>query len=307
MEQTAPITPFPDRLSPVFVRDLRQLLRSPLIVVSFLLLQIAVLGITGIELVLVQISGAASAGPLFSGTLWTFLGAGFGVALPLTAIGALQPELGMGRNIELLLTSSLSRWQVVMGKWLTMTVLSFLLLLSVVPFLLVRYFLGSVELLDIGVLLGSILLTNAVMNAVVVGASGFSSYIARGLMILLFGGLLLSTFSISGASMAMGGTGSRWLWILLVPLTSAVLLLLAMQIGRARLKLFSTLTDPPATGGIFVLSIVFPFALGVGVAAGGAAAMFVVTLLWLALAFMIDRPPRKSYRYPEKESLSPYG
>jgi hypothetical protein len=298
MEWQKPLTAFPDQLSPVFVRDLRQVLRSPLIVVSFLILQITVLAITGLELALLRFTDGSISAPFLSAALSSFLTIGFGVALPLTSLGALQPEIGTGRNIELLLAASLSRWKVVRGKWFTATAMSLLLLISITPYLTVRYFLGSVDL--IGAIEGffSNLTINAVMNAIVIGASGFRSYIARGLSILFFGAMFSISISVSLASTS----GPSPVQKLVAVIAGAVILVLAMQVGRARLKLFSTPENPPSTSGIFVIALVFPFLQGIGLASGGVIALMILSLLWLALAFLVDRPHRPSYRYRTSSS-----
>ncbi len=298
MEWQQPLARFPDRFSAVFVRDLRQTLRSPFVVASLLVLQIAVLGFTGFELFLFSLTGGNEAGTFLSSILSVFLTVGFGLLLPLTGLGALQPKLGTGKNVELLTTSSLTRWQIVRGKWMTMTVFSSLLLSSLAPFLTVRYFLGNVDLPTVGLLFVSTLATNAVMNAIVIGASGFNNYLARGVTIAFLGIVYLSSTSLSFASMAGFARIPHFpiLSWFCIALSAGVIAILALQLGRARLKLFSTIHSPPATGGIFIMARMLPLIQGIGWSAGGKITLLILTLLWFALAFLIDRSPRTSYR-----------
>lgn len=297
MDWQESLTAFPDRLNPVFVRDLRKALRAPLVVTSLLILQVSVLTMTGVELAVLHFSGTGGVVAFFSGALPILLGIGFGLLLPLTAIGALQPELGSARNIELLLGANLTRWQIVRGKWVSMVALSALLLSSVAPYLVIRYFLGSIDLLSAGTMLFSTLMAGAVMSAAVIGASGFQSYIARSLAILFFGlmFLLCSAMSAGGAAPSLV-TGPTSLFFLTRIVIGAVLVMLALQVGRAQLKLFATLESPSAAAAIFVITLVFPFLLGIAGSAGGAVAMLLLSLFWLALAFLIDRQRRPSYR-----------
>jgi len=179
-----------------------------------------------------------------------------------------------------------------------MTALSLLLLISITPFLTVRYFLGSVDLVGAVEVFFSTLIANAVMNAVVIGASGFQSYISRGSTILFLGII----FSISTAIGVAGGSGLSSLQQLIhrtlgSAIAGAVIMILGLQIGRARLKLFSTFENPPSTGGIFVMALVFPILQGVALGSGGSITLIIISLLWLWLAFLIDRPHRASYRY----------
>ncbi|MDF1656638.1 MAG: hypothetical protein P1U58_03440 [Verrucomicrobiales bacterium] len=298
MEWHQSLAQFSDRLSPVFVRDLRQVLRSPLIVAAFLVLQVTILSITGLELALLKLTDGTFAASFLNTALTAFLSLGFGFALPLTALGALQPELGSGRNIELLLSASLSRWKVVRGKWFTMTTMSFLLLISITPYLTVRYFLGSIDLIMAVEVFLSALIANAVMNAIVIGASGFNSYIARAGAIL-FLGVIFSICATLNVAVTSSASSIQQLsqHTLGTSLAGAVIIILSLQIGRAHLKLFSTLEKPSSMGGIFVMAFVFPLFQGLGRAFGGSIAPLIISLLWLALAFLIDRSHRPSYRY----------
>lgn len=297
MDWQESLTAFPDRLNPVFVRDLRKSLRTPLVVTSLLILQVSVLTITGVELAVLHFSGTGGVVAFFSGALPILLGIGFGLLLPLSAIGALQPELGTEKNIELLLGATLTRWQIVRGKWVSMVALSTLLLCSVAPYLVIRYFLGSIDLVSAAGMLFSTLLWGAVMSAAVIGASGFRSYLARGFTILFFGLMFLLCSAVSpGALSSSFPGGAAGLAVLTRIVIGAVFVVLALQMGRAQLKLFATLESPAAAGGIFAITLVFPIALGIAGTSGGTIASLLAALFWLGLAFLIDRPRRPSYR-----------
>lgn len=296
MEAVETLSLFPDRLGPVFVRDLRQGLRARYFLWVFLLLQALALFATAIELSVFQFVGDASASGLFTGALTMLLSLGFGLILPLTLFGALQAEVGRERNIELLLTSSLTRWQIIRGKFFVASTLSLLLLVSILPYLLARYFLASVDLLESLALIGGTVLTNATMNAIVIGASGFTNAIAR-VFLIGFLSLIYLFSNVAGAARlmipGMSSFGGVALGATVFCLTSAVVIVLSLQVARARIKPFEMPYDSSIAIPILVLAFFLPMLTGIAAAAGGQIALVVVLSLYLWLAFMIDRNPEK--------------
>ena len=133
MDVASKISEFPDRLSPVLVRDLRQGLKASYFVWVFIIVQsLALLAVLG-EWAVFQILGELGNLPVFSGGFIALLGIVFVLILPLSLFGSLQSELGVGRNIDLLLTTRLSRWQIVRSKLAVATSLSALILISILP------------------------------------------------------------------------------------------------------------------------------------------------------------------------------
>ena len=130
---------FGDRLGPVVVKELRQGLRARRFVGPFLLIHLVAVFAVMTE----AATGAVGASIVGTGLLVSILGLMLCVAMPLSGFGALQPELHPGRNIELLLLANLSRWQIVIGKWLVMTSLAGLILVSLLPYLLIRHYIGG--------------------------------------------------------------------------------------------------------------------------------------------------------------------
>ena len=233
-----PVSEFPDWLNPVFVRDLRQGLRASFFVWAFVLLHSLALVATMTEWAMVQLLG--SGGPMFASAFSMMTSLVFGLLLPFSLFHSLQPELGRGRNAELLLTSQLTRWQIVRGKMFVATAMSTLLLVSLLPYFLIRYFLGGIE--PVGMLLEmmALLLSNTTMNSIVIGASAFSSYVTRVVLIIF----LMNFHSIIAAVQAMGSSFSGR-----VPAPgvfshaavaqisiSLLFIVLGLQLGRARLN-----------------------------------------------------------------------
>lgn len=292
--QAAALDPFPDHLSPVFVRDLRQGLRANYFVWAFLLTQIAALLASFLEVSVSQFTGNLFIG---GGPMQAVCGIVFGLALPMTLFGALQSEVGRGRNIELLLTSHLTRWQIVLGKFFVAATLSGILLISILPYLLLRYFLGNVELTEVIGLVGRTYCANLGLNAIVIGASGFASYIGRFFAIVYLWVLFGLTKLPINAKFFDSSPASGWeafFASLSILFATACMVALGLQLGRARLKLFEDPIAPPTSAGVFALAFLLPAVNGLAWGLGGIFASIVVMAILFFLSLRID--PAPSYK-----------
>jgi|GEM_PF-495557 len=288
------VSEFPDWLSPIFVQDLRQGLRARFFVWGFLVLQSIAMLAALVEWAVMELLGTSGIGPLFSGAFAGITSIVFGLLLPLSLFDALQPELGRGRNVELLLTSQLSRWQIVRGKLLVASTLSTLLLTSLLPYFLIRYFLGGVELTTLFGTMFSLLFSNMAMNAIIIGASAFSSYVWRLFIILLL--VLFYNFS-SGSyairSAIMGGSpANAALDLAGRGLITALCIILSLQLGRSKLKLDSNSIDPLTTALIFIFMFLTLLIHTLALSLGGTTVSLVTLAILIALALLIDRSPR---------------
>ena len=288
------VSEFPDWLSPIFVRDLRQGLRASFFVWGFLILQSTAMLAALIEWAVTELLGASGTGAFFAGGFGGVTALVFGLLLPLSLFEALQAELGKERNVELLLTSQLSRWQIVRGKLLVASTLSALMLISLLPYFLIRYFLGGVEPVTLIYSMFSLLLSNMTMNAVIIGASAFSGYIGRIFIILL----LMIFYNVSNGSYAirsavMGGISGNTAFDFVGRVLIAVLfIVLSLQLGRSKLKLYSNSVDHPTTALIFIFMVLTLLLHTLTLALGGPAVSLVTLVLLIAIALLIDRSPR---------------
>ncbi|MEQ1841100.1 MAG: hypothetical protein ABL994_11865, partial [Verrucomicrobiales bacterium] len=127
------VSDFPDRLSPIFVRDVRRALREKFFAGGFLALQVFTLLAALLEWVISVMLRAPGGAAFFPGTLDLLTTFVFQLLLPLSFFNSLQGEL-IGRNVELLLTSRLPAWQIVRGKFFAASALCGLLLISLLPY-----------------------------------------------------------------------------------------------------------------------------------------------------------------------------
>jgi hypothetical protein len=298
----AACTPLPDALSPVFAKELRQGLRAHRFVLPFVTAQIFAVIAIGAELGITSAFAGAAGSDSFGGLIVAVLIVGVGVVMPLTNIAALRPELTDGRNVELLLMSNLDRWQIALGKWLVGFTLAMLMLVSLLPYMLTRYFAGGTELVkDLLIIIG-IVLGNALFTGLAIGASGFGNLLGR---FFLFGMGALSAWGTVAAAgwrffeKTASATGADAIWpgvvsVLIAALVAALYVAYGLQLARSRLRLFENPVDPPASGLIIALMIFTPIVVGVATAATLGYGAWVAVGGLLALALSIDRGPGRN-------------
>lgn len=204
---------FPDRMSPILVKELRQGLRQPTFLIAYLCLQVLLCIV-----VLVAALGSSSgdygrsgAGSAVSGFFFTLVGITLLAAQPLRALNSLASEIKMD-TLDLLMLSRLSAWRITFGKWLALVSQSALLVVAVLPYLILRYYLGGMKLFPELFWLGYMFVLSACLTAVMVGFSASASMLLRGLVgtgyvVLLFMAMQgvgrMLTFGMSG----MGSPG----------------------------------------------------------------------------------------------------
>ncbi len=173
---------FSDRLSPMLVKELRQGLRAKSFVAVFLILQgiLALLMLTFIA----ATRDPGDAGVAVSRIVFLFYGLALIVIQPMRGIGALHREID-ANTLELMVLTRLSAWRIVLGKWVSIVAQSALLFAAVLPYLVLRYWFGEMNLFGELHLLAFILLVSAALTATVIGISAIPSVLIRGLLPLL--------------------------------------------------------------------------------------------------------------------------
>jgi len=191
---------FPDRLSPMLVKELRQGMRTKAFVGVFLALQI-ILGV-----ILLSAGAAASsddAGETISNIIFIFFSIAVLIIQPMRGITALSSEV-KGNTIDMMVLTRLSAWRIVTGKWASIVSQSALLLVTIIPYLILRYFFGGMNLVGEIVFLAVLFLSSAALTAVTVGLSASSSVILRSVLPMI--ALPIGAYSLLMALM-FGGFG----------------------------------------------------------------------------------------------------
>jgi len=176
----AGIFDFSDRLSPMFVKELRQGLQGRAFMSVFLLLHLFL----AIILSGAVSDGSSDSGETVSSLVLRLFALSVMVVQPLRGINAISAEI-KGNTLSLVLLTRLSAWRIVTGKWISIVTQSTLILLSILPYLFLRYFLGGMNLVQEVVLYGFVFVAGAALCAVTVGLSSIASIIVRGLISIM--------------------------------------------------------------------------------------------------------------------------
>lgn len=191
---------FPGWLPPMLVKELRQGLRTRGFVGTLMIFQTIMLVLMlGALATQGSISPAARMGGAMatSGFFWTIIGVQLILVTPSRALGGMQLEVD-GRTLDLLMLTRLNAWRVVLGKWVSLLVQAALLLVTMLPYLVVRYFTDNADVLaDFGRCLVMFVIC-AVLSAAGLWASG----VAKVMRVLI---VILLVFGAQGFSGMFGG------------------------------------------------------------------------------------------------------
>ncbi len=172
------ISDFPDKLNPMLVKELRQGLRG----ISFVVLFIAIQAfLCFILLITAAVASHENAGHLLSRVIFFFYSLAVLVVQPLRGIGGLQSEI-KNNTIDILYLTRLSAWRITFGKWISIVSQSALILTAIIPYLILRYFFGDMQIFSEILLMLSIFLLSALFTAGTVGFSALKSVIIRVLL-----------------------------------------------------------------------------------------------------------------------------
>ncbi|CAN5292279.1 hypothetical protein BH23VER1_BH23VER1_28560 [soil metagenome] len=184
----------------MIVKELRQGMRTRLFSSIFIVLQgVLALALLASTFAIGSASGAAGVGEAVSGLFWWILVIMLLLIMPQRGFSALWSE-EKARTLDLVLISRLTSWRIAFGKWAALVCQSALLVTAVLPYIVLRYFLGgSNPIIDLA-WVGILFLLSCVFTAVAVGFSGHRFFLIRGAVSI---GLILFAFSLSGVLYGM--------------------------------------------------------------------------------------------------------
>lgn len=167
------LSDFSDRFSPMLVKELRQGLRTHSFVILFLILQ----GLLALILLTI-VAADPNAGELVSSIIFFFFSIAALIVQPLRGMSAISSEV-KADTIDLMSLTKLSAWRIVSGKWSSIMGQTALLLFAIIPYLILRYFFGGMQLFSELLLLFSIFLLSGVFTALTVGLSASTLALIR--------------------------------------------------------------------------------------------------------------------------------
>jgi len=128
-----------DWLSPILVKELRQGMRARVFIAAFLLLQVF--------LVVLVLGNLAAQDDRYTldyqnRFFWGIIGFALLALMPLRGLTAVSVEV-KNQTMETIMLTRLTAWRVVFGKWSALFAQSLLLVSAVLPYIVLRYFIGG--------------------------------------------------------------------------------------------------------------------------------------------------------------------
>jgi len=183
---------FSDRLPPMLVKELRQGMRARTFVAVFLGLQCFLALVMLFATTATSLTGTGS---VVSQIIFLFFCLAVLVVQPLRAMNALHGEI-KSTTIDMMVLTRLTARRIVAGKWASIVAQTLLLLVSIIPYLILRYFFGGMNLFAELLALFSIAILSACLTAVNVGLSSNGSLLVRSFLPLA-AALMMFSFSMS--------------------------------------------------------------------------------------------------------------
>jgi len=177
----AALSDFSDRISPVMVKELRQGMRTRAFTSIFLILQV----ILAFAMFLALVADSGNIGTSISQMVFLLFAIVALILQPLRGTTAVATEL-KDATFEIMSLTRLSSMRIVLGKWASLVSQTALMLASIIPYLVMRYFFGGMQLFAELALLVTIFFLSACLTAMTVGLSCNRAVIVRAL-VPLFG------------------------------------------------------------------------------------------------------------------------
>jgi hypothetical protein len=201
---------FPTWLSPVLVKELRQGLQTRGFVGTLVVFQI-VMALTMMFIAFPSAGGSTTASAAF----WTILAVQLLLVTPSRAVGGLQNEVD-ARTLDLLLLTQLDASRIVLGKWVSLLAQAMLLVIAMLPYGLVRWFAGSVDLAADAEMCLVMIIVCAVLTAAGLWAAGVAKvlrvvlFIVTVLGVQVWSNFIIAVFGLRSPFGGSSGPTSAW-------------------------------------------------------------------------------------------------
>lgn len=299
---------FPAWISPMLVKELRQGVQSGAFAWTFILLQVAMFLLMTFW-VLNRSAGLQSrleVNQLFHGFFWAVFGFAAAIILPVRAAGSMTAER-IGNTLDLLRLTHLSSTQIVVGKWLAVMAQVLLIAAAVLPYLVLQYFFGGLDIVADLFSFMVVLLVAAVMTAASLAAAG-QSPLTRG---------LLTAFLFIAVPNFLGGAGSVFGTAVLSPWSALpAIVVVAVLLTAVMLVYAAAAIAPPAENHAARVRVLALVATGLALVAGAwfgpvsAAFVIAVTVLLVAgivIAELTSDPVELASIHAPFARLGPFG
>lgn len=286
------VADFGDWMSPILVKELRQGLKTRLFVTAFILVQVVMTLLLGMRLI-AEDNSVTFVGGALDGLLWTCLTVVMLILMPFRGLTTISEEV-KANTLDLVGLTRMGSFRIVAGKWLAIVVQTLLLAVAVLPYAVLRYFFGQVDIVNDLLMLGRLISLSCVITALAVYLST-APQAARSLLIVVAVPFAFVTFSFV-FSRSMGGMGGGGLFSSLgaeLLLLVATLLYTPFFLLEAEARIAPQAQQHPAKRRALVL-----LALAIGLLAaialpkddaGAVLATFLPMILWGAIMAMTEQ------------------
>ena len=231
------LTDFSTRLSPMLVKELRQGLRTNLFVIAFILLQTFMMLCLFAGLADPSSNGA-------TGFFWFFITTTLLIIQPVRGFSALSSEYQLN-TMDLIQLTRLDAWRITLGKWTALNAQGLLFVIGVLPYLVLRYFLGNVDIGNDFIALGGLTIGSGLATAITIGCSAFRNVIVRVIISVGLGFLVFALYQALRILPMMGRSSSyEWEMLLLLVVCAIYGIFFFLSFGASRI---SPLSDNLAT------------------------------------------------------------
>lgn len=222
---------FPDWLSPMLVKELRQGMRSRVFLICFMAVQAVLMFPALIGLLNASTDQSnESVSVLF----WMTVGLPLLIVMPFTGLSAISQEK-TANTLELIFLTRLTSRRIVFGKWVALIAQTLLLVSAILPYAVLRYYLGGVNLTGELKTLAWMLAASAIMTGVMVGISPALNRFGRLIIpIVIVIGLFVSSI-IDTVSPVVSRGPIDWQFGTALAIQAFILMLLMLEVGAAKI------------------------------------------------------------------------
>ncbi|MBL9143477.1 MAG: hypothetical protein JNM99_07305 [Verrucomicrobiaceae bacterium] len=220
---------YADWLNPMLVKELRQGLRKSVFVSVFLLVQIAMVILIGFRMLSAASGADQMVGGFLDGVLWTGLGLALLIIMPMRGLASITEEQ-KANTLDLVQMTRMGSTGIVLGKWVAVMSQSLLIAVAVLPYAVLRYFFGGVDVVENLITLTAMILGSAAATALCLWLSTMPAAargIGVGLAIYLIPSLLVGSRMAPVFGMSSVANGSVFVWIYATIIMTIFLLELA--------------------------------------------------------------------------------
>lgn len=162
---------FADWFSPILVKELRQGLKTRAFVSIFILVQVVMSLLVGLQMLSMATGAGPSAMATYDGFFWVLVLIPLLVVMPARGITCVSEEI-KANTLDLVQLTHLSSFRIVLGKWVALVSQTALLVAAIMPYAVLRYFFGEVDIIQDLNNIGATLAASVVFTA---GAIALSS------------------------------------------------------------------------------------------------------------------------------------